>query len=270
MAGSTTGPVLGLGGLTMTPDEPDSVRSLPTCADCRYPVCPAGKTTSISGTVRTPAKVAADPLYNAVVYLPSAAVEPFAPGVSCDRCGNVSGKPVAATLSGSDGAFKLDDVPAGHGVSLVLQMGRWRRQVSIPELVECQDNPLPEELTRFPRNRSEGDIPRIGLVTSQYDPEECILRKIGIEDGEFTLPSEEGRVHLFTGEGAYHSDGAPTGTALWSDPRPSPATTWCCCRAARHRNTFPKCGTKTSPPRQPRAPPLQATRTPAVACSRPT
>lgn len=215
LAGSGGGKPLGIGGL---PEEPPAMtRPLPVCTDCSYPTCAAGQTTSISGTVRTPAKTAPDPLYNAVVYLPGAAIEPFAPGVTCDRCGNVSGKPVAATLSASDGTFKLDDVPAGHDVKLVVQMGRWRRQVTIPEIVACQDNPLPADLTRFPRNRSEGDIPRIALVTSVYDPEECILRKIGIEDSEFTAPSSEGRVNLFTGEGALGGTGAPWGYELWSD-----------------------------------------------------
>ena len=219
LAGSSTtsrGPDLGLGGLsTSPPDEP--VRQLPTCADCSYPKCESGKTTSISGIVRTPAKISPDPLYNAVVYLPGATVEPFKPGVSCERCGNVSGEPVAATLSASDGTFKIDDAPAGHDIALVVQMGRWRRQVTLPEVVACQDNPLPEDLTRFPRNRSEGDIPRLALVTSPYDPEECILRKLGIDDAEFTLPSEEGRVNLFTGQGALGSASAPTGSELWGD-----------------------------------------------------
>ena len=220
IAGTSGQPGLGLGGLGgTTSEEPPTTRSLPVCADCNYPTCAAGQTTSISGTVRTPAKVAPDPLYNAVVYLPGAAIEPFAPGVSCDRCGNVSGKPVAATLSGSDGGFKLEDAPAGHDIRLVVQMGRWRRQVTIPEIVACQDNPLPEDLTRFPRNRAEGDIPRIALVTSVYDPEECILRKIGIEDAEFTDPSTEGRVNLFTGEGALGGPSAPSGYELWSDPK---------------------------------------------------
>lgn len=214
----TTGP--GVGGLNVPPDETPEpeARALPACVNCRWTTCPNGKLTTVSGTVRTPAKVAPDPLYNAVVYVPGAAIEPFPETVSCDRCGNVSGKPLAAALSESDGTFRLDDVPAGQGVPLVLQMGRWRRQVVLPDIIECQDNPLPEELTRFPRNRSEGDIPRMALVTSPYDPEECILRKIGIDDAEFTTPDQSGRVHLFVGNGAVVSADTPSGTELWNDP----------------------------------------------------
>jgi hypothetical protein len=203
-----------LGGTGGTTTE----RGLPSCTDCRWTTCADGKRTTLSGTVRTPAKVSPDPLYNAVLYVPGAPLEPFSDGVTCDRCGNVSGKPLAATLSQSDGTFTLDDVPAGHDIPLVLQMGRWRRQVVLPEVVECQDNVLPEELTRFPRNRSEGDIPRIALVTSVYDPEECILRKIGIDDAEFTAPSDMGRIHLFEGNGATGPAGTPQASALWGDP----------------------------------------------------
>ena len=218
-AGGMAGTSSGIGGLNITPDMPGEggERALPDCVSCRWTSCPDGKHTTVSGTVRTPAKLNADPLYNAVVYVPGADIEPFSDTVSCDRCGNVSGKPLAAALSSSDGTFTLDDVPAGLGVPLVLQMGRWRRQVVMPDIVECQDNPLPADLTRFPRNRSEGDIPRMALVTSPYDPEECILRKIGIDDAEFTTPSELGRIHVFQGGGAVGGPATPSGSALWSD-----------------------------------------------------
>jgi hypothetical protein len=209
-----------LGGINVTPESTGGTtteRGLPSCKDCRWTTCADGKRTTLSGIVRTPAKVAPDPLYNAVVYVPGAPLEPFSDGVTCDRCGNVSGKPLAATLSQSDGAFLLDDVPAGHDIPLVLQMGRWRRQVVLPEVVECQENALPEELTRFPRNRGEGDIPRIALVTSSYDPEECILRKMGIDDAEFTAPSDEGRIHLFEGNGALGPSGTPLADELWGN-----------------------------------------------------
>lgn len=219
-ASNTGGAGPSFGGIVVTPDPADGTtaeRGLPSCTDCRWTSCPDGKRTTLSGTVRTPAKIAPDPLYNAVVYVPGAPLEPFSEGVACDRCGNVSGKPLAATLSESDGTFLLDDVPAGHDIPLVVQMGRWRRQVVLPEVVECQDNALPEELTRFPRSRSEGDIPRIALVTSSFDPEECILRKIGIEDAELTAPSDAGRIHLYEGNGARGPAGTPPAEALWND-----------------------------------------------------
>jgi hypothetical protein len=219
-AGAVGGSGLSLGGIVDPGPAGGTAteRGLPSCTDCRWTTCADGKRTTVSGTVRTPAKVSPDPLYNAVVYVPGAPLEPFADGVTCDRCGNVSGKPLAAALSQSDGTFTLDDVPAGHDIPLVLQMGRWRREVVLPEIVECQDNALPEELTRFPRNRSEGDIPRIALVTSVYDPEECILRKMGIDDAEFTAPSDTGRIHLFEGNGALGPTGTPEASELWSDP----------------------------------------------------
>jgi hypothetical protein len=224
--GGTTGAVTTGGGpdLSLGGGMPDggapSERGLPRCKDCSYAACSDGKTTSISGTVRTPAKIDPDPLYNAVVFVPGEELTPFSAGVTCDRCGNVSGKPLAATLSGSDGTFKLDDVPAGHDIPLVVQMGRWRRQVTIPEIVACQDNALPAELTRFPRNKTEGDIPHMAIVTSVYDPEECILRKIGIEDTELTNQSGDGRIHLFKGMGATPplSSGDVEADALWGDP----------------------------------------------------
>ena len=208
------------GGLDIQPDDAGAVASHPTlegCPSCQWTDCPAGSPTTVSGVVHTPAQSNADPLYNAVVYLPSSKVEAFTVGVSCDHCGTVSGKPVAAALSGTDGKFVLSGVPTGTDVPLVLQLGRWRRQILVPELKACVDNSLPAELTRFPRNRSEGDIPAMALVTSPYDPEECILRKIGVDDAEFTHPSEAGRVHVFSGLGAEQDTQTPDGSKLWSD-----------------------------------------------------
>jgi hypothetical protein len=79
----------------------------------------------------------------------------------------------------------------------------------------CEVTPLPDELTRLPRNQKEGDIPRIAVASSPYDAEECILRKIGIEDGEFTNPAADGRVHIYQGGGAGVPGTLPM-SALWS------------------------------------------------------
>jgi hypothetical protein len=70
--------------------------------------CPAGSETTLGGTVYAPTPAAfgaADPLYNAVVYVPNAPVAPFAPGVACERCGLLTGAPLVTALTGPDGTF---------------------------------------------------------------------------------------------------------------------------------------------------------------------
>ena len=159
--------------------------------------CPVGTETTVSGTVYDPAGTL--PLYNAVVYVPATAGElpAFAPGVACEKCTeSLRAKTVA--LSGADGKFLLKDVPAGR-VDLVVQLGKWRRRQTIT-VTPCQDNPLEnEDLTRLPRTRAEGDIPKIALSTGHSDALECLLRKIGIDDSEFTTASGGGRVSMFVG-----------------------------------------------------------------------
>lgn len=188
--------------------------------DCGPPACPDGSPTSVSGTVVAPTPPqygAADPIYNAIVFIPTAPVEPFSAGVSCDQCGTpVSGAPAAVALTDAAGHFTLKDVQAGTNVPFVVQIGRWRRQVVVPRITACQDTPLPLDLTRLPRNKAEGDIPLFAIASSPYDAEECILRKIGIDDSEFTAPGQDGRVHLYTGDGA-SIPGAPSQEALWSN-----------------------------------------------------
>src|SRR5262249_4003150 len=151
--------------------------------------CPAGGTTSVSGTVFAPTNPmrfgTPDPLYNAVVYIPNAAVAPFTTGVSCDRCGaNVSGSPLVSVLTGPDGKFKLTNVPAGTNIPLVIQLARWRRQITINPTA-CTDTVLTADQTRLPRNKMEGDIPHMALVSGDVDALECVLRKMGIDDAEF-------------------------------------------------------------------------------------
>lgn len=158
--------------------------------------CEGGGTTSLTGVVRDPA--GATPLYNVLVFVPNAPVEPIKSGASCERCGDVSGDPLVAALTDTSGAFRLENVPVDSEIPLVVQIGKWRRQLKVTPK-RCDNVELAVDQTRLPKNKEEGDIPKIALTTGGADTLECFLRKIGVEDKEFTKAGEAGRVHLYAG-----------------------------------------------------------------------
>jgi len=193
------------GGTTVAPDAGEGL-----FGDASVSCTPG--TTSVSGIVRTAASSNPDPVYNAVVYAPKGPIEAFPEGLSCDRCGVIPpSKAWASTATGPDGTFTLKNVPFGHDVPLVVQVGRWRREIVVPEVKECADTPLPPELTRLPRKQSEGNIPRMAVATAYIDPIECVLRKMGIDTTEFSVPSGAGRVHLYPTPGELGAEGATLG-----------------------------------------------------------
>jgi hypothetical protein len=170
-----------------------------TGIQCNVATCPNGSTTSLSGIVYDPA--GANPLYDALVYVPNGPLDPVPTGASCDLCSaTASGHPIASALSDTAGHFQLANVPTGTNIPLVIQVGKWRRQVTIANVASCVDNPITDpNLTRLPRSQSEGNIPRIALTTGGSDALECLLRRIGVADSEFTTDSGNGRVQLYYG-----------------------------------------------------------------------
>jgi hypothetical protein len=170
---------------------------------CKVVDCPADSspsTTTVSGKVYDPAGRV--PLYNAVVYIvedPKTTLKPLGQRVKCESCSEHFPKTaMAVALTASDGSFRLTDVPAGEKIPLVIQLGKWRRVVEI-DVAPCTDNPLPAEKTRLPRNSTEGDLPKIAVTTGGSDALECLLKKIGVDEAEFTPGGDTGRVNLFQG-----------------------------------------------------------------------
>ncbi len=190
--------------------------------ECKQVACAGGGTTSLSGKVYDPSGTV--PLYNAIVYVPNAELEPFKEGITCDKCGTTpSGKPITTALTGSTGDFVLKNVPVGVDVPVVVQIGRWRRKVIIPaaKVQQCADVKLDAGITRLPRNKTEGEIPRIAITTGGADSLECFVRKLGV-DVEMTNPDGAGRVHIYQGkragnDGSKIDNNTPAGTALWDD-----------------------------------------------------
>ncbi|MCA9590390.1 MAG: carboxypeptidase regulatory-like domain-containing protein [Myxococcales bacterium] len=176
--------------------------------ECKQVECQGGAKTTVTGVVLDPAgKV---PVFNATVYVPNKTPDPLATGaVTCDRCdAKVSGSPVAITATDTSGAFTLENVPVGDKIPLVIQIGKWRRQVELPAVAPCVDTPADAGLTRLPRNRNEGDIPRIALATGAADPLQCLLKKIGIDESEFGTAGSDARIHLYAGAG-FDDNGTP-------------------------------------------------------------
>jgi hypothetical protein len=187
---------------------------------CNQVTCPDGGTTTITGTVYDPS--GAIPIYNALVYVPNGPVLPFTPGVTCDRCAAfTSGSPLVVALTGSDGHFTLRNVPVmpdGGTLPLVIQVGRWRRQVALPGVPACTSTPITDAgTTRLPQNQSEGDMPQMAIASGSADPFQCLLLKMGISTSEFTAPGGGGRVHYYRSNGMDTSPPAAPITALLDD-----------------------------------------------------
>ncbi len=197
-----------------------------TGLQCQVQNCGGGLHTTVSGIVYDPA--GRTPLYNVYVYVPNAPVQPIPTGAVCTACqAPASGSPLpGAVQTDAKGAFTVTDVPVGNNIPLVMQAGKFRRQIIIPTVNACVDNPIGkkdssnlETLTRLPRKQNEGgngidNIPQIAMATGGCDVLECLMRKIGIADSEF---GSTGRVHLFQGNGGASGPGSTSAYTFWAN-----------------------------------------------------
>jgi hypothetical protein len=217
-----------------TDDAGNSILGVCGCTgECsKVPSCPKGTTTSLKGKVYDPA--GNNPLYRVLVYVANDPSDPalnsFPKTLTCDVCGaSAAGSPLvstagasdppAGTYTGVDGSFELDNVPVDKGVTLVIQLGRWRRSFKIDINNACAVNTVPDKQLRMPRTQAEGNIPLMAMVTGNADSLECVLRKMGIGKSEFTNPGPStsdvgtgaGRVQFYLGGG---TDGSNSGQMI--------------------------------------------------------
>jgi len=195
---------------------------------CQQVGCGSGgsggaSTTSLSGTVYAPNGTM--PLFNVVVYVPNAPLDPLPVGASCDRCGApLSGSPIVTTQTDYTGKFTLNNVPVGINIPLVIQLGKWRRQITIPQVTACQDNPITDaQQTRLPKNQSEGNMPRIAVTLGFCDKISCMLPKVGIDASEFGVEGQGKAVTFYTTPDPFGGGDLPGPTGMteakpfWSD-----------------------------------------------------
>jgi hypothetical protein len=208
-------------GVTLVPGEAGTGGTGP-CKGlwCQIPSCDGGAKTTISGTVYDPA--GKNPLYNAFVYIPvdpTVALPTFSSGASCDTCagtGTISAISMAQT--GPDGKFTLStNVPSGTGIPLVIQMGKWRRKITLPAITSCTNNVVAAANSRLPKNRTDGDgnfadIPKMAIASGSADPFECLLLKAGVDANEVQFPSNTAaRIHYYVSNGIDRVPGGAPG-----------------------------------------------------------
>jgi hypothetical protein len=158
--------------------------------------------TTLTGQVFDPA--GKNPLYNASVFVPNvvAGLPSIATGTTagCNTCDAPIGDYVVATQTAADGTFTLTNVPSGTDVPVTVQMGKWRATYTV-STTSCQTTTVTAGTLHLPRNRTQGDMPQMALVTGGCDDMACFLTGIGIDPLEFGAPQSGGRVDVYQGLG---------------------------------------------------------------------
>jgi hypothetical protein len=226
---------LGGGGVTLVLDGSAG----PACVglQCEVKSCGGNPSlTQIKGFVMDPA--GKNPLYGITVYIPvdpTGALPAFTAGASTATCGGAGSiTAVTSTTTAPDGSFTLTGVPSGlglpsgNGIPIVMQSGKWRREIFLDHVTSCASNntigtgasdtnckagiAAADCTMRLPKNQTDGwnwttstynkaDMPKMAIVSGGADPFECLLLKIGIDPNEFgsrSLPAQKPRAaHFF-------------------------------------------------------------------------
>jgi len=162
-----------------------------------------------------------NPLYNVIVSIPSVALDPFPTGVSCVFARTSISQPIATAMTDAKGHFRHRQRAGGTSFPLVMQLGMASSDHHPASMVtrQCATIRLrtPGQYTpatcATPRNITDatttGSTPAYqdrhsGWTCASSDLSvterlQCLLRRIGVDASEFTLPSSTtGSVRLYT------------------------------------------------------------------------
>jgi hypothetical protein len=190
---------------------------------CNLDTCDGGVLATLKGRVYDPAGPPpgnGNPVYNVVVYVPNSTPSPIAHGnPACVSCSSLyTGDPIVSTTTDTDGNFVLTGVPVppapNNNVPVVIQIGKWRRQMIWPNVKPCATNTasgataqllkLPGIETTTPptvAGATLDDLPEIAVSTGAADSMECLFQRIGFAPGEYVpgWNGGHGHIHIFQG-----------------------------------------------------------------------
>src|SRR6202044_3114591 len=98
-------------------------------------------------------------------------------------------EPIVDTLTAPDGTFTLKNVPSGTNIPLVVQIGKWRKEIVIPTVASCAATTIPGGTVSLPKSSTDGlyaSLPNIAVSTGFADTLECLLTRVGVSESEFT------------------------------------------------------------------------------------
>jgi hypothetical protein len=225
-------------GVSLTPACSNLSCQVQSCVGNPFDAAPDAyaPATTITGKVFDPA--GKNPLNNVSVYIPNDPAAPlpaFVAGPTCDPCtyagGAAAPATVAVTQTAPDGTFTLTNVPSGANIPIVVQVGKWRRKITLPNVAPCTTNKIADGTLHLPRNHTDGDnatadLPQIAFVVGGGpDDLECLLLKMGLDPNEFGSLSMNParRLHYYESPDKPWTPldpgfgNNPTGDVLWSN-----------------------------------------------------